>query len=143
VRGPEQLGFVFHQAIDGLVAGLAHQFRGLFAGALAGDAGFDAKQWVGLVFTLVEGGFADSEFGFFGGHGLVSLQCWLVGRIGICSCANAISSILRRASSSCTEAMINKEEGDLGCIIIACWATASVQASRVSLGNALQERGEI
>jgi hypothetical protein len=49
--------------------------------------------------------------------------------------------------------MINKEEGDLGCMNIACWATASAgtifsikndrnekQAQRVSLGNGLQDR---
>jgi hypothetical protein len=68
VRGPEQLRFVFHQAVDGQVADVAHQFGGLFAGALAWDAGFDAEEGVGLVITLVEGGFAGCEFSFFGGH---------------------------------------------------------------------------
>lgn len=74
VRGPEQLGFVFHQAVDGQVADVAHQFRGLFAGALAGDAGFDAEEGMGLVITLEEGGFAYCELGFFCGHWLISLR---------------------------------------------------------------------
>jgi len=55
------LGFVFHQAVDVQIANVPHQFRGLFAGGLARDAGFDAEQRVGLVFTLEEGGFADGE----------------------------------------------------------------------------------
>jgi len=66
--GSQQLLLVFHQAVDGQIAGVAHQFGGLFAGVLAGDAGFDAEQRGGVVFTLVEGGFADGEVGCFGGH---------------------------------------------------------------------------
>lgn len=49
---------------------VAHQFGGLFAGFLAGDAGFDAEQRVGVVFALVETGLADCG-GFLcvvGGH---------------------------------------------------------------------------
>jgi len=67
-RRPDQLGLVFHQAIDGQVSRVAHQFRGLFAGVLARYAGFDAEQWVGLVFALKEDGFADCAVRVFGGH---------------------------------------------------------------------------
>ena len=76
IRGPEQLGFLFHDAGDGQVAHAAHQFRGLFTGVLAGDAGFDAEQRGGLAFALVELGFACSGVGggFVCCHCLVSLD---------------------------------------------------------------------
>lgn len=72
--GPDQFGFVFHQAFEGEVAGLAHQFRSLFARLLARDAGFDAEQCVGVVFALVEDGLAEGAGGVWGGHGCGSLK---------------------------------------------------------------------
>lgn len=70
VRGPDQFLVAVHQAGDDQVAHVTHQFGGLFAGFLAGDAGFDAEQRVGVVFALVEAGLADGG-GFLcvvGGH---------------------------------------------------------------------------
>ena len=72
VRGPDQLWLVFHQAIQGHIPCIPHQLRCLFPRALARDTGFNAKEGMGLVFTLVEGGFADGEFGFFCGHWSIS-----------------------------------------------------------------------
>jgi len=64
--GPDQFGFVFHQAFEGEVAGVTHQLRSLFAGVFAGDAWLDAEQGVGVVFALVEDGLAWGTGGCLG-----------------------------------------------------------------------------
>lgn len=46
----------------------SNKLRSFFEVVLARDAGFDAEQRMGLVCTLVEGGFAGSGFGFFRVH---------------------------------------------------------------------------
>ena len=48
-------------------------------GVLAGDAWFDAEQWVGTVFALVEGGFADCAWGVVCGHRSISLKFCCLG----------------------------------------------------------------
>lgn len=94
MRGPDQFLVAVHQAADDQVAHVTHQFGGLFAGVLAGDAGFDAEQRVSVVFALVEAGLADCG-GFccvVGGHCFVSLDSGLPGLA--CSRARPLPQVL-------------------------------------------------
>ncbi|MOA24374.1 hypothetical protein D3C78_1450480 [compost metagenome] len=62
MRCPDHHRFLIHHTDDRQFPHITHQFRSLLPGILAGNAGFDAKQWMGLVFTLKERGFAYSGF---------------------------------------------------------------------------------
>ncbi len=65
VSSPDHHGLLLHQASDGQFTDIADQFRRLLAGVPTGDAGFDAEQWMGAVFALIESGLADGELGVF------------------------------------------------------------------------------
>jgi len=67
MRSPDQLLIALLQPCQGHVAYIAHQLGCLFAGALAADAWLDAKEWVGLVFALVERCQADRGGRLWGG----------------------------------------------------------------------------
>jgi len=58
VGSPDQLLIAFHHAGEGHVSYIAHQFRSLFASALARNAGGDAEQRLSVAFGLKEEGFA-------------------------------------------------------------------------------------
>ncbi|MNH23184.1 hypothetical protein D3C79_830710 [compost metagenome] len=62
MRSPDHHRLFIHQPDNRQFPHVPHQFRRLLPSALARNASFDAKQRMGLVFTLVERGLAYGGF---------------------------------------------------------------------------------